>query len=90
MGVLIYAPYRGQGYGSKCLDLLLHHAFVVCGIDRLHNNFEETRTAAMAIHQKAGFRRVGESTMLRFGEPIRIIDLMLTREEYLSQHPELS
>lgn len=89
MGVLVYAPYRGQGYGSKCLELLLHHAFVVCGIERLHNDFEETRTAAMAIHQKAGFRRIGESSMLRFGEPTRIIDLMLTREEYFSLHPEL-
>lgn len=90
MGVLVYAPYRGSGYGSKCLELLLHHAFVACGISRLHNNFEETRTEAMAIHQKAGFRRIGESEMLRFGKPVRIIDLMLTREEYFSLHPELN
>ena len=89
MGVLVYAPYRGQGYGLRCLELLLYHAFVVCGIERLHNNFEENRAAAMSIHQKAGFRRCGESVMLRFGKPVRIIDLMLTREEYFSQRPEL-
>ena len=86
MGVLVYAPYRGRGYGARCLEMLLHRAFVVCGVECLHNDFEETRAAAMAIHEKAGFRRVGESTMLRFDEPVRIIDLMLTREAYLAAH----
>lgn len=88
MGVLVYAPYRGRGYGLRCLELLLYQAFVVCGVTCLHNDFEETRDAAMAIHRRAGFREVGESTMLRFGKPVRIIDLMLTREEYLEAHPE--
>jgi len=88
MGVLVHAPYRGRGYGLKALEILLHHAFVVCGIECLHNNFEETRTAAMSIHRKAGFREVGESIMLRYGEPVRIIELMLTREEYLAANPQ--
>lgn len=88
MGVLVYAPYRGQGYGLRALELLLHRAFVVDQVSRLHNNFEETRSAALSIHQKAGFHEVGESSMMRFDERTRIVDLMLTREEYLAAHPE--
>ena len=89
MGVLVYAPYRGRGYGLRSLELLLHYAFLICGVERLHNNFEETRAAAMAIHEKAGFRRVGESTMLRFGKPVRVIDLMLTKEEYFAAYADV-
>ena len=82
MGVLVYEPYRGCGYGSHSLELLLHQAFAVDGIDRLHNDFEDTRTAALAIHRKAGFREVGESRMIRFGNEIRVLDVILTKEEY--------
>lgn len=88
MGVLLYAPYRGRGYGTRCLALLLYHAFAVCGIERLHNDFEETRLAAMFAHRRAGFKEVGESHILRFGESVRVVDLLLTKEEYLSSHPE--
>ncbi|MBR3704773.1 MAG: GNAT family N-acetyltransferase, partial [Oscillospiraceae bacterium] len=88
MGVLVYAPYRGCGFGKRALELLLHQAFVVDGITRLHNDFEDTRTAALAIHHRAGFREVGESRILRFGESVRVLDLVLTREEYFNSHPE--
>ncbi len=88
MGVLVYAPYRGRGYGVRALEMLLHRAFVVDGITRLHNDFEDTRTAALTIHRKVGFREVGEYSILRFGERVRVLDLLLTREEYLAHHPE--
>lgn len=88
MGVLLYAPYRGRGYGLRALELLLYRAFVVDGIERLHNDFEDTRSAALAIHRKAGFREVGESRITRFGEPVRVVDLLLTKEEYFARHPE--
>lgn len=88
MGILVYAPYRGRGYGRRALELLLHRAFVVDGITRMHNDFEDTRSAALAIHRKTGFHEVGERGMLRFGESVRVLDLVLTREEYLHSHPE--
>ena len=86
MGVLVYAPYRGRGCGRCAMELLLHRAFVVDKIGCLHNNFEESRAAALTIHRRAGFREVGESYMMRFGECVRVIDLLLTREEYLAAH----
>ena len=83
-GVLVYAPYRGSGYGRCALELLLHRAFMVDKIDCLHNDFEDSRAAALAIHRKAGFCETGESYMTRFGKRVRVVDLTLTREEYLA------
>ena len=74
MGILIYAPERGKGYGRQGLALLLDRAFRVDGIPRLHNNFEPTRDAARRIHLAAGFREIG----IEDG----ILQLELTREEY--------
>ena len=83
MGIVIYAPYRGRGYGLPALELLLHRAFVVNNIPKLHNSFEETRDSGLAIHLKAGFRQVGAGEMIRFGKPVKLMELELTRDEYL-------
>ena len=74
MGIVIYAPERGKGYGRQGLRLLLEHAFRNC-VSCLHNDFESTRGAAYRIHREAGFREIGaEDGMLH---------LELKREEYL-------
>ena len=76
MGVVIYAPERGKGYGKAGLGLLLDRAFRVDGISCLHNDFETSRDAAYHIHKALGFREISaEEGMLH---------LELTREEYLS------
>ena len=59
IGVVIYAPERGKGYGGQGLRLLLDRAFQVDGIPLLHNDFEPTREAAYHIHKAAGFRDTG-------------------------------
>lgn len=75
MGIVIYAPERGKGYGGQGLNLLLKRAFETDGIVRLHNDFETTREAAYHIHRAAGFREL---------ETVDgIIRLELTRDEYL-------
>lgn len=79
MGIVIYAPFRGKGYAVPALKLLLDHAFRVCGISRLHNDFETTRDAAWAIHRKVGFKEMGVED--------GILQLMLTKEDYLNNNP---
>ena len=74
LGVLIYAPERGKGYGSQGLALLLELAFR-SGVTCLHNEFEASRTAALRMHLHAGFREIARQD--------DIIHLMLTREDYL-------
>ncbi len=78
MGIVIYAPYRGKGYALPALKLLLDRAFRVCGVSRLHNDFETTRDAAWAVHRKAGFKEMGTEN--------GILQLMLTKEDYLNQN----
>ncbi len=78
MGIVIYAPERGKGYGRQGLCLLLDRAFRVDGISCLHNDFENTRHAAYRIHTAAGFRETGADN--------GIIHLELTREDYLTRN----
>ena len=75
MGIVIYAPYRGNGYAFPALQLLADQAFRVCGISRLHNDFEDSRSAAYHIHKKLGFQDLGLENGLR--------QLILTKEAYL-------
>ena len=77
MGIVIYAPERGKGYGEQGLRLLLDRAFRVNGIPKLHNDFETTRDAAYAIHKVVGFKEVGTKD--------GILLLEITREDYLDQ-----
>ena len=79
MGIVIYAPYRGKGYALPALKLLLDQAFRTYGISRLHNDFEGTRSAALRIHRKVGFKELGMED--------GILQLMLNKEDYLNQNP---
>ena len=76
MGIVIYAPERGNGYGKQGLCLLLDRAFKVDGVSCLHNDFEETRNAAYNIHKAVGFKEIGRAD--------GIIHLEITKEDYLS------
>lgn len=75
MGIVLYAPYRQQGYASAAINLLLEHAFCRCGVTRIHNYFENTRKAAWHLHRKAGFREMSSDG--------RISHLLLTKTDYL-------
>ena len=77
MGIVIYAPFRGKGYAVPALKLMLDHAFCVCGISRIHNDFEIARNevAAWETHRKAGFKEQGVED--------GFLQMMITREDYL-------
>lgn len=85
MGVVLFAPYRGRGYGASALELLLRRAFMRNGVQRLCNCFEPDRTTALAIHRAAGFRRVGTTTARRFGREVELVELELDRETFLRE-----
>ena len=72
MGVVIFAPERGKGYGKQGLRLMAEHAFSH-GVTRLHNEFETTRDAAYRMHRAVGFREIGR----REG----CAELLLTKED---------
>lgn len=81
MGIVICAPYRGMGYATPAMKLMLEQAFRVRGINRLHNDFEAARNevSAWSCHLHAGFRDMGTVDGFR--------QMMLTKEDYLAQDP---
>ena len=80
MGIVVYAPERGKGYGKQGLRLLLEQAFRVDGIPLLRNDFETSREAAFSIHKAVGFRETGRVD--------GIIELEYRREDYLQDNAD--
>lgn len=81
MGIVIYAPERGKGYGKQGLRLLMKQAFLDGHVFRLHNDFETTRDAAYHIHKLVGFREINTTD--------ENVQLEITREEYLQSNNRL-
>lgn len=80
MGIVLEGCYRGQGYAGEGLALLLKYAFDVMGVPAVHNDFEDTRAAALRTHLAAGFaeyRREGG-----------IVELLITREQWEKRRAE--
>lgn len=74
MGIVLEAKHRGMGYAVEALKLLLNYAFHSLGAKAVHNDFEETRTAAVRTHLSAGF--------CEYAKHDGIIELLITREQY--------
>lgn len=76
MGVVIYSKYRGNGYGTKALKLLLKQAFEICKIERIHNDFsiERNEISAWKTHYSAGFKE--------YHRDEKILELMITKEGF--------
>lgn len=77
MGIVLEARYRGMGHAVPALRLLLRHAFEEMGATAIHNDFEETRVAAVKTHLAAGFTVYKREN--------GIVKLMITREQYEKQ-----
>ena len=76
MGIVLEARYRGKGYAVEALKLLLNHTFHSLGAKAVHNDFEETRLAAVKTHKSAGFTE--------YAKHDGIIELVITREKYIT------
>ena len=62
------AAYRGQGYMSEALELVLHEAFVTFDLHRLEANVQPGNAASLALVRRAGFLLEGFSpAYLRIG-----------------------
>jgi ribosomal-protein-alanine N-acetyltransferase len=55
------AAYRGQGYMSEALELVLHEAFVTLDLHRLEANIQPANTGSLALARRAGFQLEGFS-----------------------------
>lgn len=77
MGIVLEAKYRGKGYAEEALKLLLQHAFEDMGADKVHNDFEAERTAAVRTHLAAGFEVIRQEG--------GIVELLITKEQFFAK-----
>lgn len=56
LAIMLYPPYRGQGYGTADFSLGVQYCFETLKVDRLHAGCYESNTASMAMLKKCGFQ----------------------------------
>lgn len=74
MGIVLHNKYRGQGYSTAGMELLLQQAFEKMNAAGVSNEFETSREAAWKIHKAAGFEPIAEKN--------GIVTIAVTRERY--------
>ena len=57
IGYLLSAEFRGQGYASEALGLLLGHLFGERGLNKAYAQTGEFNTASIALLERWGFRQ---------------------------------
>ena len=82
--VLVDDKRRGQGLGERMLSLGLQYAFAFLGAERVTIGVFETNERAWRCYTALGFRETpaADTVMTVAGEPRRVRELVLTREEY--------
>lgn len=76
MGIVLEAKYRGKGYATEALELLLKYAFEELNINAVHNDFEIWRGAAEKTHLSSGFKKYKSEN--------GILELIITKEMYFN------
>jgi len=71
------AEYRGRGYGTEALRLLLRYAFAELGLHRVGLTVFEYNRRAISSYEKAGFQIEGREreAMLRDGRRWDIVHM---------------
>ena len=58
ISIIIEAKHQGKGYGSEGLKLLLEKAFFEFGLEKVTDEFPESRIAAVKLFKDFGFKVV--------------------------------
>jgi RimJ/RimL family protein N-acetyltransferase len=76
--------YRGKGYGTDALQLILRYAFEELNLFRIGLNVIENNRSAIRVYEKAGFRREGvtRGAVLRDGRRYDVILMGILRGEW--------
>lgn len=79
--------YRGKGYGSDALRLILNYAFNEVGLYRVGLTVMEYNSAAIKSYERAGFVREGakRKVVLRDGKRYDLVYYGILRDEWLKQ-----
>lgn len=76
--------YRGKGYGTEALCLLLNYAFSELNLFRVGLDVIATNDRAVHVYEKLGFQREGvmRSAVHRNGRRYDVLHMGLLREEW--------
>ena len=80
--------YRGKGYGSEALKLLVEYGFFTLGLNRIHSGAIESNVASLKSNEKVGFRKEGIQidAVWRNGKFNNVISLAITRNDYIKKY----
>ncbi|MBP3475856.1 MAG: GNAT family N-acetyltransferase [Lachnospiraceae bacterium] len=83
--VIVDDTKRGKGYGKEMISLSFKFAFEILKADRVTIGVFENNMPAYYCYKAAGFKDVEAEEMIceLFGEKWKVLELELTKEEYL-------
>lgn len=86
LAIMIYKPYRRQGYGTEAFRLALNYCFDAFQLDKIYAGCYETNSASLKMLTACGFipHPEGNQTEDHFesGEPITQLDFVRYREPF--------
>jgi diamine N-acetyltransferase len=59
IGILIMEEYRGKGYASEAVDLLIRYAFETLQLHQVYCNISPDNTDSIGLFESKGFKRAG-------------------------------
>ncbi len=89
VGIFIGPPeYRGRGYGSDAMQILLRFAFLECNLHRVGLSVYGYNHRAIASYQKVGFQQeaVPREALLRDGQYYDFIRMGILYEEWAARY----
>jgi len=78
------ADYRGKGYGTEAMQIILEYAFQGLNLNRVNLNVFAFNTRAIRSYEKCGFRYEGTQREVIYKEDQRwdVIDMGILRSEW--------
>ena len=85
LAIMIYKPYRQQGYGTKAFALALNYCFRTFNLDKIYAGCYETNIASFRLLMACGFVPHPEGNVaeqhFESGEPITQLDFVKYRTD---------
>lgn len=72
--------HQGRGLGKEMRAAMLHLAFAGLGAERAESGARVDNAASLGVSRALGYRENGDAQVLRGGQPVRHLRLVLTRE----------
>ena len=80
--VIVDSSKRGMGYGKEMLSLGLKYAFDILKVSKVTIGVFENNISAFRCYKSVGFREISENSYDFNGQQRKIIELVITSENY--------